>query len=54
MESTGSTTSKPDDKKVNGIPKDMWRFIPAIAEQGLGEKHNRKKLQGLFDSYLKP
>jgi hypothetical protein len=28
--------------------------MPSIAEQGLGEKNNRKKLQALFDKYLKP
>lgn len=42
-DSTGSTTSK-SDKKENGIPKDMFRFIPSINEQGLAEKQNRKKL----------
>lgn len=53
MESTGSTTSK-TDKKENSIPKDHFRFLPTIAEQGLAEKSNRKKLQALFDKYLKP
>ena len=53
MESTGSTSSK-IDKKENSIPKDMYRFIHCITEQGLGEKHQRKKLQTLFDKYLKP
>ena len=43
MDSTGSTTSK-SDKKENAIPKEMFRFIPSIAEQGLSEKQNRKKL----------
>ena len=53
MESTGSTSSK-IDKKENSIPKDMYKFIPCITEQGLGEKHQRIKLQRLFDKYLKP
>jgi hypothetical protein len=53
MESTGSTTSK-TDKKENSIPKDHYRYLPSILEQGLGEKNNRKKLQTLFDKYLKP
>ena len=53
MESTGSTSSKVD-KKENSIPKDNYKFIPSIHEQSLGEKPQRKKLQGLFDKYLKP
>jgi hypothetical protein len=53
MESTGSTTSK-SDKRENSIPKDHFRFLPSIAELGLGEKQNKKKLQTLFDKYLKP
>ena len=53
MESTGSTTSK-TDKKENTIPKDHFKYLPSIGEQGLGEKQNRKKLQALFDKYLKP
>ena len=53
MESTGSTTSK-TDKKENTIPKDHFKFLPAINEQSLGEKTNRKKLQIMFDRYLKP
>lgn len=53
MESTGSTTSK-TDKKENTLKQDHFRFMPSIAEQGLGEKNNRKKLQALFDKYLKP
>jgi len=44
MESTGSTTSK-SDKKENSIPKDNYKYIPAIAELGLAEdKKNKKKL----------
>lgn len=53
MESTGSTTSK-SDRNENSLPKDMYRFIPSIGEQGLAEKSHRKKLQALFDKYLKP
>lgn len=53
MESTGSTTSK-SDRNENNLPKDMYRFIPSIGEQGLAEKSHRKKLQALFDKYLKP
>ena len=53
MESTGSTTSK-SDKKENSIPKDYYKFIPSINEMGLNEKTGRKKLQVLFDRYLKP
>ena len=54
MESTGSTPSSKTDKKENSIPKEHWKFFPSIGEQGLGEKNNRKKLQTLFDRYLKP
>ena len=54
MESTGSTTSKDQNRKENSIPKDHFKFLPSIGEQGLGEKNNRKKLQTLFDRYLKP
>ena len=32
----------------------MYRFVPSIHELGLGEKVNRKKLQGLFEKYLRP
>lgn len=31
MESTGSTTSK-SDKKENSIPKEHFKYIPAISE----------------------
>ena len=52
MESTGSTNLKPNE---NTIPKEMYKYIPAISEQGLFEnKNNKKKLQNLFDKYLKP
>ena len=54
MEGTGGTAAGKTDKKENSIPKDNYRFIPSISEQGLGEKPQRKKLQGLFDKYLKP
>ena len=54
MEGTGGTTAGNKDKKENSIPKDNFRFIPSISEQGLGEKPQRKKLQALFDKYLKP
>jgi hypothetical protein len=53
MDSTGATTSK-IEKKENSVVKDHFKFIPSIGEQGLGEKQNRKKLQILFDKYLKP
>ncbi len=52
MDSTGSSTS--NTKRENSIPKENHRFLPSISEFGLGEKHNRKKLQMLFDRYLKP
>jgi hypothetical protein len=59
MESTGSTSSKVEkkdkkDKKENTIPKESYKFIPSIHDQSLGEKTHRKKLQALFDKYLKP
>lgn len=57
MESTGSTTlSKGGDtnKKENTIPKDHFKYFPSIVDQGLDQKQNRKKLQTLFDKYLKP
>ena len=44
MEGTGGTTTSKSDTKENTIPKDNYRFIPAISEQGLGEKPQRKKL----------
>ena len=53
MESTGATPSK-IEKKENTVSKDHFKFFPSIGEQGLGEKQNRKKLQVLFDRYLKP
>ena len=53
MESTGGTNTK-SDKKEQTIPKDHFKFFPSISEQGLGEKTNKKKLQTLFDKYLKP
>lgn len=53
MESTGSTTSK-SEKKENSIPKEHMRFLPSITEQALDQKQNKKKLQTLFDKYLKP
>jgi hypothetical protein len=54
MDGTGGSTAVKGDKKENTIPKDNYRFIPSISEQGLGEKPQRKKLQALFDKYLKP
>jgi hypothetical protein len=51
---TGGSTTSQKDKKENSIAKEFFRFIPSINEQGLGEKTNRKKLQTLFDRYLKP
>jgi len=54
MESTGSTPSKAD-KKENSIPKENYKYVPSIQEYGLSEdKKNKKKLQTLFDKYLKP
>lgn len=49
-----SSTPSKSDKKENSIPKEHYRYLQSIAEQGLGEKQNRKKLQALFDRYLKP
>lgn len=49
MESTGGT-----DRIAKEIPKDHYKYIPSINDQGLAEKNNRKKLQSLFDKYLKP
>ena len=54
MEGTGGTSAPKGEKTGNSIPKDNYRFIPAISEQGLGEKPQKKKLQMLFDYYLKP
>ena len=53
MESTGSTTSKAT-KGDNSIPKDHFRFFPSITEQGLADKSNKKRLQDLFNKYLRP
>jgi len=49
MESTGGT-----DRPAKDIPKEHYKYIPSIQEQGLSEKQNRKRLQTLFDKYLKP
>ena len=52
-DSTGSTTSNKESvDKI--LPHAHWKFLPSIEEQGLGEKSNRKKLQVLFNKYLKP
>ena len=52
-DSTGSTTSKSEaSDKV--LPQSQWKYFPSIEEQGLSEKSNRKKLQTLFNRYLKP
>jgi len=52
-DSTGSTTSGTNtaDKKLDQL---VWKFLPSIDEQGLSNKANRKKLQTLFNKYLKP
>jgi hypothetical protein len=50
-DSTGSTTSSSPDKT---LPQSQWKYFPSIEEQGLGEKSNRKRLQTLFNRYLKP
>ena len=64
MDSTGSTTSKEPKlgmapkqeagKKENSIPKEHWKYLPSIQEFGLSDKNNKKRLQYLFDSYLRP
>lgn len=68
MDSTGSTTSKEaktlmgglggasgkEGKRENSLPKDAWKYLPSIAEFGLNDKNNKKRLQYLFDSYLRP
>lgn len=64
MDSTGSTTSKEqkmglpagskDGKKENSIPKEHWKYLPSIQEFGLNDKNNKKRLQYLFDAYLRP
>ena len=51
-DSTGSTTSKEMTDKT--LPQNQWKYFPSIEEQGLSEKSNRKKLQVLFNRYLKP
>lgn len=53
-DSTGGSTTAKNDKRENFLDRDHMRFLPSINEQGLAEKHNRKKLQSLFDRYLKP
>lgn len=52
MESTGGIGGI--DRISKEIPKDHFKYLPSIAEEGLGEKNNRKKLQVMFDKYLKP
>ena len=41
MDGTGATTSK-IDKKENTIPKDHFKFIPSVGEQGLGQSVSRR------------
>ena len=57
MESTGGSGSvaiKGDKDSKNSLPSDKWKYFPSIHEQGLGDKSQKKKLEGLFSSYLKP
>lgn len=68
MDSTGSTTSKEaktlmgggvggagkDGKRENALPKEAWKYLPSIQEFGLNDKNNKKRLQYLFDAYLRP
>ena len=48
----GSTTSKDGSDKI--LSQSQWKYFPSIEEQGLSEKSNRKRLQTLFNKYLKP
>ena len=32
MDSTGSTTSKAEEKKTNELHKDKYKYIPSIAD----------------------
>ena len=60
MESTGGTTTSKMEKHESGsqtnnsIPASHYKYIPSIQEQGLGEKSNKKRLQTLFNCYLRP
>ena len=53
MDGTGSTTSK-EHGKEKGLPKEHWKYLHSIHEFQLSEKTNKKRLQYLFDCYLKP
>jgi hypothetical protein len=43
-----------EGKRENSLPKDAWKYLPSISEFGLNDKNNKKRLQYLFDSYLRP
>ena len=53
MESTGSTTSKAKDIDST-MPKDHYKYLPSIMEQGLSDKTNKKKLDALCAKYMRP
>ena len=59
MDSTGSSLTKEkksagDDTHNNSLPREEWKYFPSILQFGLNDKSNKKRLQYLFDSYLKP
>ena len=56
MDGTGSTTSKEVKGKTTEktVPKEHFKYFHSIHEYSLGDKNNKKRLQYLFDSYLKP
>lgn len=61
MDSTGSTggpkepkTGSKDGKRENTLPKEAYKYFPSIQEFSLNDKNNKKRLQYLFDAYLKP
>lgn len=58
MDGTGSTTSKAKVEagtgKEKSLPKEHWKYLHSIHEFQLAEKVNKKRLQYLFDAYLRP
>ena len=53
-DSTGGSTTSKSEAADKTLPTSQYKYFPSIEEQGLSEKSNKKKLQTLFNRYLKP
>ena len=53
-DSTGGSTTSKSEVADKQLPSSQYKYFPSIEEQGLSEKSNKKKLQVLFNRYLKP